>query len=78
MPSSDSIDVILGQSTLALELHEQTESEEGPLDAVVVSCSGGGMLAGVALAMRAVNPTCKVCSTDNAKVVYHQKCWDNR
>ncbi len=54
--SCDDYDVMAGQGTMALELHEQVPS----LDAVLVTCSGGGMAAGVAVATRAVNPGCKV------------------
>jgi len=40
----DQRETILGQATLALELHEQA----GPLDTVLVPVGGGGLIAGIA------------------------------
>ncbi|KAJ0320609.1 hypothetical protein Brms1b_003110 [Colletotrichum noveboracense] len=45
VPPFDHPDVILGQATVGLEMHDQIES----LDAVIAPCSGGGLLSGVAL-----------------------------
>ena len=55
----DDVNVIAGQGTIALELHEQVLG----LDAVVVPVSGGGMSSGIALATKEVNPSCKVILT---------------
>jgi threonine dehydratase len=44
VPAYDQRETILGQSTLALELDDQT----GPLDTVLVPVGGGGLIAGVA------------------------------
>jgi threonine dehydratase len=44
--------VIAGQGTAALELLDET----GPLDALVVPVGGGGLMAGSAIAAKAVNP----------------------
>ena len=52
----DDIRVIAGQSTIGLELHEQVIG----LDAIVVPISGGGMSSGIALATKAINPSCNV------------------
>lgn len=52
IPPYDHADVIAGQGTVALELLEQA----GPLDALFVSLGGGGLLAGVALVVRARVP----------------------
>jgi threonine dehydratase len=49
----DDWDVIYGQGSLALEIFEQTNC---PLDALVVPCGGGGMMAGVSLAKQSVSP----------------------
>ena len=43
----DNLEVIAGQATMGLELHEQVMA---PLDAVVVPVGGGGLLAGLSLA----------------------------
>jgi threonine dehydratase len=52
----DHPDVIAGQGTAAKELFE----EAGALDALFVSLGGGGLLAGSALATRALSPRCKL------------------
>ena len=56
IPPYDHADVIAGQGTAAKELFEQA----GPLDALFVCLGGGGLLAGSALAARALAPGCKV------------------
>ena len=56
IPPYDHPDVIAGQGTAALELFEET----GPLDALFVCLGGGGLLAGSALATRALSPLCKL------------------
>ena len=48
----DHPDVVAGQGTLGLELVEQVPAAA----TVLVPCGGGGLLAGVATAMRALNP----------------------
>ncbi len=49
-------DVIAGQGTIALEIEDQLPS----LDAVIVPIGGGGLISGVAFAMKAINPSVKV------------------
>jgi threonine dehydratase len=56
IPPYDHPDVIAGQGTAAKELFEET----GPLDAFFVCLGGGGLLAGSALAARALSPDCAV------------------
>lgn len=56
IPPYDHPDVIAGQGTAAKELFE----EVGPLDALFVCLGGGGLLAGSALATRALAPGCKL------------------
>jgi threonine dehydratase len=56
IPPYDHPDVIAGQGTAAKELIE----EVGALDALFVCLGGGGLLAGSALAARALAPGCKV------------------
>ncbi len=55
--------VIEGQSTAALELLEQS----GPLDRIVTPCGGGGLLAGSALAVRAVGASTRVVGAEPAR-----------
>ena len=52
VPPYDHADVIAGQGTAAKELFD----EVGPLDAMFVCLGGGGLLAGSALATRALSP----------------------
>ena len=56
IPPYDHPDVIAGQGTAAKELFDET----GALDALFVCLGGGGLLAGSALAARALAPACKV------------------
>ncbi len=49
-------DVIAGQATIGLEIAEQLPN----LDAVVVPIGGGGLISGVAYAIKQINPQCKV------------------
>ena len=52
----DNIDVIAGQGTIGLEILEQLPN----LDAVIVPVGGGGLISGVAFAIKKLNPSCKV------------------
>ena len=56
IPPYDHAHVIAGQGTAAKELFE----EVGELDAFFVCLGGGGLLAGSALATRALSPACKL------------------
>jgi threonine dehydratase len=56
IPPYDHADVIAGQGTAAKELFD----EVGALDALFVCLGGGGLLAGSALASRALSPQCKL------------------
>jgi threo-3-hydroxy-L-aspartate ammonia-lyase len=56
IPPYDHPHVIAGQGTAATELFE----EVGPLDALFMPLGGGGLLAGSALATRALAPQCKL------------------
>ena len=52
----DDDDVIAGQGTIGLEILEELPDA----DAVIVPIGGGGLIAGVASAVKAINPKCKV------------------
>ncbi|MBB5703790.1 threonine dehydratase [Ochrobactrum daejeonense] len=56
IPPFNHPDIIAGQGTAAKELIE----EAGPLDALFVCLGGGGLLAGCALAAKALSPECEV------------------
>ena len=60
----DDVDVIAGQATIALEIIEQKDD----IDAVVVPVGGGGLIAGVAFAIKSLNKVAsdtKLISDDN-------------
>lgn len=61
--------VIAGQGTIGLEILEDLPS----VDAVVVPLSGGGLISGIALAMKSACATVRVTgvSMDRAPVMYH-------
>ncbi len=52
----DDPDVIAGQGTIALEIEEQLSD----LDAVIVPIGGGGLISGIAFAIKSINPNVKV------------------
>lgn len=60
IPPYDHPRVIAGQGTAARELFEIT----GELDVLLVSLGGGGLLAGSALAARALSPRCRVIGVE--------------
>ncbi len=60
----DDPEVIAGQGTLGLELLEQCPD----MDAVVVPVGGGGLIAGVSLAIKAKNPKVKVVGVQSEEV----------
>ncbi|KAL6757800.1 serine/threonine dehydratase [Haematococcus lacustris] len=60
IPPYNHAGIISGQGTLALELLEQVPD----LDAVVVPVSGGGMISGVAVAVRGLQPRMKVIAAE--------------
>ena len=59
----DDVDVIAGQGTIGLEILEQ---HPGPIDAVFCCVGGGGLLAGVAAAIKALRPEIKVFGVEAA------------
>jgi threonine dehydratase len=56
--------VIAGQGTVGLELAEEAEAQELKLDAALVCCGGGGLIAGCALALRQHFPDIAVHSVE--------------
>jgi len=60
VPPFDHPDVIAGQSTCVQELFE----ESGPLDQLIVSVGGGGLISGSALAAHQQNPNCQIVGVE--------------
>ena len=60
-PYDDAL-VLAGQGTIGLELHEQLGRDE--LDAVLVPVSGGGLIGGIAVAIKALRPSVRVIAVE--------------
>jgi len=58
----DQDEVIAGQGTVALEIFEQVEG----LEAILVPVGGGGLISGIALALRELNPSVRVFGVEPA------------
>ncbi|SLN56373.1 L-threonine dehydratase catabolic TdcB [Roseovarius albus] len=56
LPPFDHPDIIAGQSTLGLEMLEQMPD----MDTAVIQLSGGGLISGVAMVLKAANPDIRV------------------
>jgi threonine dehydratase len=66
VPSFDDPHIIAGQGTVGLEIVEQAAEIGIQPDDVVVCCSGGGLVAGTALAVREMLPSSRVWSAEPA------------
>ncbi len=60
IPPYDDKDVIAGQGTVGLEIMDQLPDA----DAVVVPVGGGGLASGIAVAVKAINPDCRVYAVE--------------
>ncbi|WP_027364288.1 threonine ammonia-lyase [Desulfotruncus alcoholivorax] len=72
----DDPEIIAGQGTIGLEILEQLPET----DAIVVPVGGGGLIAGVALAVKSIRPDVKIIGVQSeaapAMYLSHQsKCW---
>lgn len=66
----DDYDVMAGQGTIAMEMLQQQPS----LDTILVPVGGGGLLAGMAVAVKSIDPSIRVIGVqvDNANALYNQ------
>jgi threonine dehydratase len=64
VPSFDDPEIIAGQGTVGLEIAEQANEAGLVIDDVIVCTSGGGLVAGTALAIRALSPATRVWSAE--------------
>ncbi len=60
VPSYDDPDIIAGQGTIGLELMEQAQTMGFTIDDVIVPASGGGLIAGIGLAVKAARPAAQM------------------
>jgi len=56
--------IVAGQGTLGLELAEQASRSQATLDAVLVCCGGGGLVAGCAVALATRAPAAAVYAVE--------------
>lgn len=66
VPSYDDPYVIAGQGTVGLELAEQAAAQDQRLDTVLVCCGGGGLTAGIAVALEALSPATRIYTVEPA------------
>ena len=64
LPPYDHAGVIAGQGTVGLELATQADALDARLDAVVVPCSGGGLVGGIALALAGASPGTQIYAAE--------------
>ncbi|MFA9479807.1 threonine ammonia-lyase [Phycisphaerales bacterium AB-hyl4] len=65
--------VIAGQGTLGIELHEQLPE----LDAVVIPIGGGGLIAGVAVALKALRPDVTIIGVEPERMPCYSKALEH-
>jgi threonine dehydratase len=66
--------IIAGQGTIGLELHE----ELADIDSVIVPIGGGGLIAGIAAAIKAVKPSCKILGVQSARAPSMAESFKNK
>lgn len=64
VPAFDDLDIIAGQGTVGLELVNQTRAQGIALDLVVTPIGGGGLMAGVSTAVKALSPETTVVGVE--------------
>ncbi len=64
VPPFDDTDIIAGQGTIGLEIAQQADDLGIKLDAVIACCSGGGMAAGIGIAIEELSPATRVYSAE--------------
>ena len=73
VPAFDDPDIVAGQGTVGLEIAEQCAALGATPDDVVVCCSGGGLVAGIALALEARSPGTRVWTAEPADFDDHRR-----
>jgi threonine dehydratase len=65
-------EVMAGQGTVTLEMFEEVDD----LDALVIPVGGGGLIAGMSVASRALHPACKIIGVSSAGAPAMKKSYD--
>jgi len=65
-------EVMAGQGTVALEMFEEVDD----LDALIVPVGGGGLISGMSVASKALNPECKIIAVSSAGAPAMKKSFD--
>lgn len=66
VPSYDDHDVMAGQGTIGLEILEDAGARGLAPDVVIAPCSGGGLIAGIATAVKALRPETEIYTAEPA------------
>lgn len=66
VPSYDHPHIIAGQGTVGLEMMQQAADQAVLPDQVLIPCSGGGLTAGCAVAIKAANPNADIYTVEPA------------
>ena len=66
VPSFDDPFIIAGQGTIGLEIIDQARQAQAKVTQVLVCCSGGGLIAGIATAIKAAEPDIKLYAVEPA------------
>jgi len=69
----DDLDVMYGQGTIAAEIIEEIED----IDCILVPVGGGGLIAGIALAAKALNPNIKIIGVEPEGAKAMKESMDN-
>lgn len=67
VPPYDDLYIMTGQATVGLEIMQAAQAARIEVDAVLAACSGGGLVAGVASAVRAMSPATAVYAVEPAE-----------
>ncbi len=66
VPPYDDRDIMAGQGTLGLEIVEDAATHGLSIDDAIAPCGGGGLIAGVATAIKALSPATRVWTAEPA------------
>ncbi len=78
VPPFDDPDVIAGQGTVAMEVIRQAQNNHGKIDGIFVPVGGGGLLAGIAVYVKALYPEIKVFGVQTVDSDSMKQSLDNK